>query len=126
MRKLTAILCLTFSMIFGSAATSWSEKNFPNSLGGLCLDNLEDGCMPRFLPLKGHEVSYCEATCVLINPVKLGGMDGVLYDLSCNADDDSEYPDRVMLLKQKPRDGKDGSMFWIDLTGTYKIVHCPE
>ena len=126
MRKLTATICLTFAVLLGNVGLSWGAGGFPNSLDGLCLDNVEEGCMPRFLPLKGHKISYCEASCDLTNPVKMRGMDGVLYDLSCRADGgDGEYPDRVMLLKQKPKDGKGSSMLWIDLANTFKIVLCP-
>ena len=126
MRKLTATICLTFAVLLGNVGVSWGAEGFPNSLDGLCLDNVEDGCMPRFLPLKGHKISYCEASCDLTNPVKTRGIDGVLYDLSCSADGGGEYPDRVMLLKQKPKDGKGSSMSWIDSADTFEIVRCPE
>ena len=83
--------------------------------------------MPRFLPLKGHKISYCEASCDLTNPVKTRGMDGVLYDLSCQMDGGGgEYPNSVLLLKQKPyKVAKEHPMSWIDSKPTYKIVRCP-
>tara|TARA_B100001093_G_C26493496_1_gene870066 strand:+ start:67 stop:552 length:486 start_codon:yes stop_codon:yes gene_type:complete len=124
MRNLTATLCLTITVLLESVGVGLGAEEFPNSLDGLCLDNLEEGCMPRYLPLKGHKISYCEASCDLTNPVKTRGMDGVLYDLSCTTDDSREYPARVMLLRQK--NGKSGSMSWIDQAGTYKIVRCPK
>ena len=124
MRNLTATLCITITVLLGTLGLSFGAGEFPNSLDGLCLDNLEEGCMPRYLPLKGHKISYCEASCNLTNPVKTRGMDGVLYDLSCTTDDSREYPARVMLLRQK--NGKSGSMSWIDQAGTYKIVRCPK
>ena len=126
MRKLTATIFLTFTVLLGNEGVSWGAEGFPNSLDGLCLDNVEEGCMPRFLPLKGHKISYCEASCDLTNPVKTRGMDGVLYDLSCSADGGGEYPDRVMLLKQKSKDGKGSSMSWIDSADPFKIVRCPD
>ena len=125
MRNLTATLCLIIAVLLGSVEVSWGAGKFPNFLDGLCLDNVEEGCMPRFLPLKGHKISYCEASCDLINPAKTRGMDGVLYDLSCSTDGRGEYPNRVMLLKQKPKDGKGSSMLWIDSADTFKIVRCP-
>ncbi|MDC1050549.1 hypothetical protein OAQ68_00645 [bacterium] len=126
MRKLIVTLYLTIAVLLGSMGVSWSAGGFPESLDGLCLDNVEEGCMPRFLPLKGHKISYCEASCDLTNPVKIRGMGGVLYDLACSADGGGEYPDRVMLLKQKPKDGKGSSMSWIDSADIFKIVRCPE
>ena len=126
MKNLIDTICLTLAVLLGNVGVSWAAGEFPNFLDGLCLDNVEEGCMPRFLPLKGHKVSYCEASCDLINPAKTRGMDGVLYDLSCSTDDSGEYPDRVMLLKQKPKDGKGSSMSWIDSAGTFEIVRCPE
>ena len=124
MGNLAATLCITITVLLGTLGLSLGAGEFPNSLDGLCLDNLEEGCMPRYLPLKGHKISYCEASCDLTNPVKTRGMDGVLYDLSCATDVRAEYPARVMLLKQK--NGKSGSMSWIDQAGTYKIVRCPK
>ena len=126
MSKLIVTLYLMIAVLFGSMVVSWSAGEFPNSLDGLCLDNVEEGCMPRFLPLKGHKISYCEASCDLTNPVKTRGMDRVLYDLSCHTDGGGEYPNRVMLLKQKPKDSKGSSMSWIDTADTFKIVRCPE
>lgn len=126
MKKLTTTICLTIAVLLGSVWMSWNAVGFPKSLDGLCLDNVEEGCMPRFLPLKGHKISYCEASCDLTNPVETRGMDGVLYDLSCSADGGGEYPDRVMLLKQKPKHGKGSSMSWIDSSDIFKVVRCPE
>ena len=126
MKRLAAAICLTIAVLLGNVGVSWGAGEFPNFLDGLCLDNVEEGCMPRFLPLKGRNISYCEASCDLINPVKMRGMDGVLYDLSCRADVGvGEYPDRVMLLKQNPKDGKGSLMLWIDSADTFKIVRCP-
>ena len=126
MKKRAATLCLSIAVLFGLVKTSWGAGEFPYSLDGLCLDNLEEGCMPRYLPLKGHKISYCEASCVLINRVKMRGMDGVLYDLSCTTDSSEEHPARVMLLKQKLKNNNEGSMSWIDSGGTFKIVRCPK
>ena len=126
MKNLIDTICLTLAVLIGNVGVSWGAGEFPNFLDGLCLDNVEEGCMPRFLPLKGHNISYCEASCDLINPVKMRGMDGVLYDLSCRADVGvGEYPDRVMLLKQNPKDGKGSLMLWIDSADIFKIVRCP-
>ena len=125
MRKLTATLCLTIMMLIGSVAASFGTEEFPNSLDGLCLDNVEDGCMPRFLPLKDHKITYCEASCELTNPVKTKGINGVLYKLSCRTDDDGQYSDRVLILKGTPKNTKVSAMLWIDSTDILKIVRCP-
>ena len=82
--------------------------------------------MPRYLPLKGNTISYCEASCDLTNPIKMRGMDGLLYDLSCTTDGSEQHPTNVILLKQKLKNGKEGSMSWIDSAGTFKVVRCPE
>ena len=127
MKKLTALLSLTIAVLVVAARVSWGTGGFPDFLDGLCLDNVQEGCMPRFLPLKGHKISYCEASCDLTNPVKIRGMDGIFYNLSCRADiGGREYPDRVLLLKQQSRDGKGSSMSWIDPEHTFSIVRCPK
>ena len=88
-------------MLIKSVGASFCAEEFPNSLDGLCLDNVEEGCMPRFLPLKDHKITYCEASCELTNPVKTKGISGVLYKLSCKTDDDDgQYSDRILLLKK--------------------------
>ncbi|MBT4844718.1 MAG: hypothetical protein HON92_04720 [Planctomycetaceae bacterium] len=125
MRKLTETLCLTITVLIGSVGTSFGAGEFPNSLDGLCLDNVEEGCMPRFLPLKDHKITYCEASCELTNPVKTKGISGVLYELSCRTDDDGQYSDRVLLLKETPKNKKVSAMLWIDSTDIFKIVRCP-
>ena len=126
MRKLTAMLCLTITMLIGSVGTSFDAGEFPNSLDGLCLDNVEEGCMPRFLPLKDHKITYCEASCELTNPVKTEGISGVLYKLSCKTDDDNEqYSDRIVLLKETPKNAKENAMLWIESTDIFEIVPCP-
>ena len=126
MKKRATTLCLTIAVLFGFVKASWGSGEFPHSLDGLCLDNLEEGCMPRYLPLKGNKISYCEASCDLTNPIKMRGMDGVLYDLSCTTDGSEQHPTNVILLQQKLKNGKEGSMSWIDSAGTFKIVRCPE
>jgi len=126
MRKLIAMLCLTITTLIGSMGTSFSAGEFPNSLDGLCLDNVEEGCMPRFLPLKDFKITYCEASCTLTNPVKIKDMSGILYKLSCRTDDDNrQYSDRIMLLKETPENAKKSVMLWIDSTDIFEIVHCP-
>lgn len=126
MKKLTATLCLTITMLIGSVGVSFSAGEFPNSLDGLCLDNVEEGCMPRFLPLKDHKITYCEASCELTNPVKTKGINGVLYKLSCKTDHDSgQYPDRILLLKETLKNAKKSAMLWIDSTNIFEIVQCP-
>lgn len=125
MRKLTATLGLTITMLIGSVGTSFDAGEFPSSLDGLCLDNVEEGCMPRFLPLKDHKITYCEASCELTNPVKTKGFSGILYKLSCRTDDDGQYSDRVLLLKETPKNATVSVMLWIDSTDIFKIVRCP-
>lgn len=125
MRKLTATLGLAITMLIGSVGTSFDAGKFPSSLDGLCLDNVEEGCMPRFLPLKDHKITYCEASCELTNPVKTKGISGILYKLSCRTDDDGQYSDRVLLLKETPKNAKLSVMLWIDSTDIFKIVRCP-
>ena len=95
------------------------------SLDGLCLDTVEEGCMPRFLPFYGNSVDFCEETCSLEKPVNVRGLDGVLYDLSCRADYDTPLDGlRIMLLTQMNWEGR-RSMYWISANGTIKIVACP-
>ncbi len=126
MKKLTATLCLTITMLIGSVGASFCAGEFPNSLDGLCLDNVEDGCMPRFLPLKDYKITYCEASCELINPFKTKGISGVFYKLSCETDDDDgQYSDRIILLKETPKNAKENAMLWIDSTDVFEIVRCP-
>ncbi len=126
MRKLTATLCLTITMLIGSKGASFGAGEFPNSLNGLCLDNVEEGCMPRYLPLKDHKITYCETSCELTNPVKTKGISGVLYKLSCRTDDNiGHYSDRVLLLKTTLKNEKVSAMLWIDSTDIFKIVRCP-
>ena len=60
--------------------------------------------MPRFLPLKDHKITYCEASCELTNPVKTKGISGILYKLSCKTDDDKgQYSDIILLLEKQPK-----------------------
>ena len=126
MKKLTATLCLTITMLIKSVGAGFCAEEFPNSLDGLCLDNVEEGCMPRFLPLKDHKITYCEASCELTNPVKTKGISGVLYKLSCKTDDDDgQYSDRIILLKKTPKNAKENTILWIDSTDIFEIVRCP-
>jgi hypothetical protein len=94
------------------------------SLSGLCLDNREPGCMPRFIPFKGLTIDFCEETCALQNPVKVKGLEAVLYDMVCQADFPTKIGGRVMLLEQKS--GQDqSSLLFIDKREVRKIVACP-
>ena len=96
----------------------------PRDLTGMCLDNLDDGCMPRYLPFQGLSVDFCEETCQLENPVDLRDLDGRLYDMTCLAD----YPDppggRVLILSQTDHQGR-SRLWFIDRHETREIVPCP-
>ena len=124
--KLIATLCLTITTLIGSVAASLSAGEFPNSLDGLCLDNVEEGCMPRFLPLKDYKITYCEASCTLTNPVKIKSIRGILFKLACRTDNDiGQYSDRVLLLTKTPKNAKKNYMLWIDSTNIFEVVQCP-
>ena len=94
-------------------------------LHGLCLDTLEAGCQPRYLPFVGMSIDFCEETCTLVNPTNVRNMDAALYDLECTADYETPLDGRrVMLLIQTDWDDSK-SLWWIDNNSTLEIVHCP-
>ena len=94
------------------------------SLSGLCLENREPGCMPRFIPFNGMTIDFCEETCALKNPVKVNGLKAVLYDMVCKADYPTELGGRVMLLEQKGKKNQDTLLF-IDKSEVRYVVPCP-
>ena len=94
------------------------------SLSGLCLDNREPGCMPRYIPFKGLAINFCEETCVLKNPVNVNGLNAVLYNMVCKADYPTKLGGRVMLLEQKGRQNQNTLLF-IDKREVRSVLPCP-
>lgn len=94
------------------------------SLSGLCLDNREPGCMPRFIPFKGLAIDFCEETCALQKPVKVNGLNAVLYNMVCKADYPTKLGGRVMLLEQKGKQNQ-STLLFIDKREVRSVVSCP-
>lgn len=93
-------------------------------LTGYCLDNIEAGCMDRYLPFYEQTIDFCEETCTLTNPVPVRDMDAVLYDFVCQADYPSPFNGRVMLLRQTDWN-EEVFLSLIDERETRSIVPCP-
>lgn len=92
-------------------------------LTGLCIDNIEGGCMGRYLNFYGNAVDFCESTCELTNPVAVRGLEATLYDFVCRSDN-GDYEERVLLMFQTGFDGS-RNLSMIDAEQTRSIVPCP-
>lgn len=118
MRPVFAILAMLFTGIF--TGTSHAQ-----SLNGYCLDLVEAGCMPRFIPFHNMSIDFCEESCKLTNPVGVRGMDAALFDLKCLADSPTPMDgNRVMILRQRTHNGR-LTTSWIKRDETLEIVPCP-
>jgi hypothetical protein len=95
------------------------------NLSGLCLDNVEAGCMERFIPFYGNSIDFCEETCQLTNPTAIRDLNATLYDFVCQGDDGSAtgLGGRVIVLHQRDWEGKTTTSF-IDERETRLIVRC--
>ena len=115
---------LTKALILGVIiSSSLSASSQAQDLTGLCIDNVEAGCMSRYLNFYGNAVDFCEATCELTNPVAVRGLDATLYDFVCGGDHNQPTV-RVMLIKQTDFNGRT-TMSIVDATETRSIVPCP-
>jgi len=116
--KISPLLALLLAL--QSVGASAAAQDFT----GLCLDMLEEGCMPRHVPLFGNTIDFCEESCELTGPVAVRGLDATLYDLQCRGDYGVIPDKRVMFLSQQ--DEMSGPRtFWVDSDNTFQIVGCP-
>ena len=109
-------LILVFSIIFPTFA-------YGQNFNGLCIDNVEVGCMDRYLPFDVRSVNFCEATCTLTNPINVRDLTATLFDFECLSDN-GNTKSRVMVLDQIDYDGKILTLM-IDKNQTRQIVQCP-
>ena len=114
--KLAMLAALCVPISFASAKEE--------SLSGFCIDNAEAGCLPRHIPFEGLAIDFCEATCTLINPEDVPGLDATLYDLACESDQPAEETARVMILRQTDWAGQK-RISLVDGRETRPVVPCP-
>lgn len=115
MLKVRVLWSMTFFFAVSAAHTQ--------DLSGLCIDNIEAGCMDRFLPFNGRSIDFCEVTCELSSPVNVRGLNATLFDFVCIGDN-GRKPERVMLIEQTDFSGNK-TLSIIEGRQTRQIVQCP-
>jgi hypothetical protein len=111
----SALRCLVIvaSVIAGSssqaAMTEW------------CIPS--DGCMEAE-PLRNDGFNTCEETCSLSRPVRVEGMNGILFDVACRGDSAS-YDYRMLFLEFVDDTGQDSALI-IRNHGAEQLERCQE
>ena len=81
-------------------------KGEPGNFDGWCF--VEDECAGPS-KITGGTFFTCESNCRLTKPVKVEGMDGILYDVLCGSDEgslDRPSKERMLLIRYRDDDGK--------------------
>ena len=112
-----ALLCFVLSFAAANAAGPFDGTYRPNydfAVSWNCTDIGMDG---GALAIRDHELFGVESLCRLTEPVRVNGMNAILYNGIC-AGEGYEYSERIMLMKN------DHGVYVIRDGFALDLIHC--